>query len=90
MPSKEVTFDFSSGTLSEVTKAAAVIGAPDMVLEAMDIGSAVLKVTDKKNDTANSYASHLKIENAQKKFAENVDFEIKNRIKFLQKIRFLR
>ena len=63
MPSSEVTFEFSSGTLSEVTKAAAVIGAPDMVLEAMDIGSAVLKVTDKKNDTANSYASHLKIEN---------------------------
>ena len=63
MPSNEVTFDFSSGTLSEVQKAAAVIGAPDMVLESMDIGSAVLKVTDKKNDTANSYASHLKIEN---------------------------
>ena len=63
MPSSEVEFPMDSGILSEVTKAAAVIGAPDMVLEAMDIGSAVLKVTDKKNDTANSYDSHVNVKN---------------------------
>ena len=56
MPSSEVTFTFSSDLLSDVTKAAAVIGAPDMVLEGMDVGTATLKVTDKKNDTANNYA----------------------------------
>ena len=56
MPSSEVTFTFSSDLLSDVTKAAAVIGAPDMVLEGMDLGIATLKVTDKKNDTANDYA----------------------------------
>ena len=56
MPSSEVTFTFSSDLLSDVTKAAAVIGAPDMVLEGMDLGTATLKVTDKKNDTANNYA----------------------------------
>ena len=56
MPSSEVTFTFSSDLLSDVTKAAAVIGAPDMVLEGMDVGTAILKVTDKKNDTANNYA----------------------------------
>ena len=56
MPSSEVTFTFSSDLLSDVTKAAAVIGAPDMVLEGMDLGTAILKVTDKKNDTANNYA----------------------------------
>ena len=40
----------SSEEFSDVTKAAAVIGAPDMCLE-----SSGLKVTDKKNDTANDY-----------------------------------
>ena len=59
MPSSEVTFTFSSDLLSDVTKAAAVIGAPDMVLEGMDLGTATLKVTDKKNDTANDYAVSL-------------------------------
>ena len=44
MPSTEIKFPLQSDVLSEVQKAAAVIGAPDMVLEAMDIGSAVLKV----------------------------------------------
>ena len=61
MPSSEVTFSLSSDLLSDVTKAAAVIGAPDMVLEGMDLGSAVLKVADKKNDTSNNYAQHLDI-----------------------------
>jgi len=51
MPSTEIKFNLSSDTLSEVTKAAAVIGVPDMVLE-----SGELRVTDKKNDTANSYS----------------------------------
>jgi plasmid rolling circle replication initiator protein Rep len=32
-----------------------------MVLEGMDLGSAVLKVADKKNDTSNNYAQHLDI-----------------------------
>ena len=61
MPSSEVTFTLTSDLLSDVTKAAAVIGAPDMVLEGMDLGSAVLKVADKKNDTSNNYAQHLDI-----------------------------
>jgi len=54
MPSSEVQFNLSSDTLSEVTKAAAVIGVPDMVLE-----SGELRVTDKKNDTANSYSTQV-------------------------------
>ena len=61
MPSTEVTFTLTGDLLSDVTKAAAVIGAPDMVLEGMDLGSAVLKVADKKNDTSNNYAQHLDI-----------------------------
>ena len=54
MPSAEIKFNLSSDTLSEVQKAAAVIGVPDMVLE-----SGELRVTDKKNDTANSYSTQV-------------------------------
>ena len=54
MPSVDVEFPMNSGILSEVQKAAAGIGAPDMVLEDDE-----LRVTDKKNDTANSYSTSL-------------------------------
>ena len=57
MPSSEVKFPLESNVLSEVQKAAAVIGAPDMVLEDDE-----LRVTDKKNDTANSYSTPLDTE----------------------------
>jgi hypothetical protein len=58
MPSAEVSFNFSSDTLSQIQKAAAVIGAPDMALE-----DGKLKVTDKKNDTANAFDTDLDIVN---------------------------
>ena len=54
MPECEVQFSFANTVLSDVQKAAAVIGAPDMVLEDDE-----LRVTDKKNDTANSYSTSL-------------------------------
>ena len=57
MPSSEVKFPLQSNVLSEVQKAAAVIGAPDMVLEDDE-----LRVTDKKNDTANCYSTSLDTE----------------------------
>ena len=57
MPPSEVKFPLQSNVLSEVQKAAAVIGAPDMVLEDDE-----LRVTDKKNDTANSYSTSLDTE----------------------------
>ena len=57
MPDPDITFSLSSEELSDVTKAAAVIGAPDMCLD-----SSGLKVTDKKNDTANSYSTSLDTE----------------------------
>jgi methionine-rich copper-binding protein CopC len=67
MPSSEVSFTFSNNLLSDVTKAAAVIGAPDMCLEAMSLDKAVLKVTDKKNDTANDYAVGVDVTNSDGK-----------------------
>ena len=57
MPSSEVKFPLQSNVLSEVQKAAAVIGAPDMVLE-----DDKLRVTDKKNETANCYSTSLDTE----------------------------
>ena len=63
MPSEEVTFPLDSNILLEVQKAAAVIGAPDMVLEGLNIGNAILKVTDKKNDTANDFKLHIEVKN---------------------------
>ena len=63
MPSCEVSFSLSSNILSDVQKAAAVIGVPDMVLEAMSVGKAILKVTDKKNSTANDYAVGIDVTN---------------------------
>ena len=63
MPSEEVTFPLDSNVLLEIQKAAAVIGAPDMVLEGLNIGNAILKVTDKKNDTANDFKLHIEVKN---------------------------
>ena len=55
MPSNEVTFTLDSATLSNITKAAAVISSADLVLENTN-GTSSLTVKDKKNDTANSYS----------------------------------
>ena len=63
MPECEVNFDLSNEKLSTITKAAAVIGAPDMSLESMSSTVALLKVTDKKNATANDYALSLDVDN---------------------------
>ena len=63
MPECEISFSLENDLLSNVQKAAAVIGVPDMVLEAMDSGVALLKVTDKKNATANDYAVKVDINN---------------------------
>ena len=65
MPSTEVTFTLSSDELSHITKAAAVIGAPDMVLE-----NGKLRVTDKKNQTANAFSM-----NVIQKGSEVVDYK---------------
>jgi len=63
MPSNEVKFDFSSDILAEITRAASVIGAPDMVLE-----NGKLRVTDKKNTTANDYATELDVPDSDVKY----------------------
>ena len=67
MPECEVSFSLENGLLSNVQKAAAIIGVPDMVLEGMDSGIALLKVTDKKNATANDYAIKIDVNNQDEK-----------------------
>ena len=57
MPSEDITFELSSGDLSKMKRASAVIGAPDMVLENTDEPfKGILNAIDKKNDTANNYS----------------------------------
>ena len=67
MPSTEVSFNLNSDVLSQTQKAAAIIGVPDMCLESMSLGKATLKVTDKKNDTANDYGVGIDVNNADGK-----------------------
>ena len=55
MPSNEITFTLDSSTLSNITKAAAVISSADLVLENTS-GTSSLTVKDKKNDTANTFS----------------------------------
>ena len=55
MPSNEVKFTMSNDDLSKLKRAAAAIGAPDMVWE-KDSSVSSLTVKDKKNDTANNYS----------------------------------
>ena len=55
MPSEEVKFTMSNDDLLKLKRAAAAIGAPDMVLERKD-GTSSITVKDKKNDTANNYS----------------------------------
>ncbi len=59
MPSEEVNFELNGSDLSKMKRAAAVIGAPDMVLEKQMVVH-LLTVKDKKNDTANNYSSDIK------------------------------
>ena len=78
MPDCEISFNLSSAMLSDVTKASHVIGAPDMCLEGMDLGTAVLKVTDKKNTTANDYAVKLDIDNQEENVPYKFWFKVEN------------
>ena len=78
MPSCEVSFSLSSNILSDIQKAAAVIGVPDMVLNNGKIGGADLKVTDKKNDTANDYSISFDTNSDDKDVNYSFWFKVEN------------
>ena len=54
LPSEDVRFVLSAENLNALQRAAAVYGVPDLCLVAHN-GKMTLRVTDKKNDTSNSY-----------------------------------
>ena len=62
MPSNEVTFTLTDADISEISKAAGVLSAPDLVLE-KEGGDVKLTVKDKKNDTANSCQIDIDVKN---------------------------
>ena len=78
MPSCEVSFSLSSNILSDIQKAAAVIGVPDMVLTNGKTGGADLKVTDKKNDTANDYSISFDINSDDRGANYSFWFKVEN------------
>lgn len=51
----DVEFEISAQTLAEVLRGAAVLGAPDIVVESTGSGPTIVKASDIKNDTSNSY-----------------------------------
>ena len=55
LPSVDVQFNLSSNTLAQLQRAASVYALPDLCLYGFN-GSLQLCVTDKKNDTSNSYS----------------------------------
>jgi len=55
MPDAEVSFDVSSSLLSDLNKAASVLGVNDLILKS-DGTTMTLLVTDKKNTTSNSFS----------------------------------
>ena len=76
MPSEDITFELSSGDLSKMKRASAVIGAPDMVLENTDEPfKSILNAIDKKNDTANNYSLDV---NTQSDGKFNFFFKVEN------------
>ena len=55
IPSEDVKFRLDAGNLKQLTKAASIYQLPDLCLFG-DAGAMHLCVTDKKNDTSNSYS----------------------------------
>jgi|TARA_R110001592_G_scaffold52601_6_gene161026 hypothetical protein len=56
MPSVNASFTLTQSTFTQVQKAAAVLGVPDMVLEVGHDGIMDLRVSDRKNDTSNNFS----------------------------------
>ena len=66
MPSVDATFTLTKDTFNKVLKAAAVLGAPDMVLDIGTDSIMDLRVSDRKNDTSNSFSIEVGAESPAK------------------------
>ena len=56
MPDPDATFTLKQSVFNQVLKASAVLGVPDMVLDVNETGGMNLRVSDRKNDTSNSFS----------------------------------
>ena len=87
MPSVDAEFTLTKDTFNQVLRAASVLGAPDMVLDIGTDSIMDLRVSDRKNDTSNSFSIEVGAESPArgKKFyfkVENLkllsgDYEVK-------------
>jgi hypothetical protein len=59
MPACEVEFDLTDSQLNTLRKAASTLGVSDVVVAKNDAGDIVIKVTDTKNPTSNSFELEL-------------------------------
>ena len=56
MPEPDATFTLKQSVFNQVLKASSVLGVPDMVLDVNETGQMNLRVSDRKNDTSNSFS----------------------------------
>ena len=56
MPEPDAKFTLQQNTFNQILKASSVLGVPDMVLDVDDNGTMNLRVSDRKNDTSNSFS----------------------------------
>ena len=56
MPDPDATFTLKQSVFNQVLKASSVLGVPDMVLDVDETGRMNLRVSDRKNDTSNSFS----------------------------------
>ena len=56
MPEPDATFIFKQSVFNQILKASSVLGVPDMVLDVNENGKMNLRVSDRKNDTSNSFS----------------------------------
>lgn len=56
MPDPDATFTLKQSVFNQVLKASSVLGVPDMVLDVNETGHMNLRVSDRKNDTSNSFS----------------------------------
>ena len=66
MPSVDASFTLTKDTFNQVLKAAAVLGVPDMVLDIGNDSIMDLRVSDRKNDTSNSFSIEVGAESPPK------------------------
>jgi hypothetical protein len=56
MPAIDVQFTLKQEEFSQIQRSAAILGTPDLVVNAFESGEVQMTVTDRKNDTSNTFS----------------------------------